>query len=91
MSENAKRRALLEKQKNGYDVMSAEELKACHEFNEDYKYFIDAAKTEREAVDYAVEAAKAAGFKPYKRGDKHKHIGRAHRFAAHRPEDVSAV
>ena len=54
MSENAKRRALLEKQKNGYDVMSAEELKACHEFNEDYKYFIDAAKTEREAVDYAV-------------------------------------
>ena len=72
MSENAKRRALLEKQKNGYDVMSAEELKACHEFNEDYKYFIDAAKTEREAVDYAVEAAKAAGFKPYKRGDKLK-------------------
>ncbi len=71
MSDKAKspRRALLEEKKSGYEVMSAEELKACHDFNEDYKYFMDAAKTEREAVDYAVEAARAAGFKPFKRGD----------------------
>ena len=71
MSDKAKspRRALLEEKKSGYEVMSAEELKICQEFNEDYKYFMDAAKTEREAVDYAVEAARAAGFKPFKRGD----------------------
>ena len=40
MSDKAKspRRALLEEKKSGYEVMSAEELKACHDFNEDYKY-----------------------------------------------------
>ena len=63
------RRALLEQPKHGWEVMDAGEREACLAFNEEYKRFIDRAKTERETVDYAVEAAEAAGFKPYKRGD----------------------
>lgn len=63
------RRALLEQPKHGWEVMDAGEREACLSFNEEYKRFIDRAKTERETVDYAVEAAEAAGFRPYKRGD----------------------
>ena len=46
------------------------------DFAEGYKDFIDAAKTEREAVDWTVQAAEAAGFtafdpaKKYSAGDK---------------------
>ena len=63
------RRALLEKAVNGYEVISDADRQACQAFNEEYKRFIDAAKTERETVDYAVAAAQAAGFCPYRRGD----------------------
>ena len=35
-------------------VMSAEEIETADRYCEDYKAFLDAAKTEREAVDYAV-------------------------------------
>ena len=63
------RRALLEKAVNGYEVISDADRQACQAFNEEYKRFIDAAKTERETVDYAVAAAQAAGFRPYRRGD----------------------
>ena len=63
------RRALLEKAVNGYEVISDADRQACQAFNEEYKRFIDAAKTERETVDYAVTAAQAAGFRPYRRGD----------------------
>ena len=63
------RRALLEKAVNGYEVISDADRQAYQAFNEEYKRFIDAAKTERETVDYAVAAAQAAGFRPYRRGD----------------------
>ena len=63
------RRALLEKAVNGYEVISDADRQACQAFNEEYKRCIDAAKTERETVDYAVAAAQAAGFRPYRRGD----------------------
>ena len=63
------RRALLEKAVNGYEVISDADRQACQAFNEEYKRFIDAAKTERETVDYAVAAAQAAGFRSYRRGD----------------------
>ena len=63
------RRALLEKAVNGYEVISDADRQACQAFHEEYKRFIDAAKTERETVDYAVAAAQAAGFRPYRRGD----------------------
>ena len=38
-------------------------------FAEPYKAFLDAAKTEREAVTVATEMAEVAGFVPYKMGD----------------------
>ncbi len=62
--------------KNGCVRVDAEEMKKADEFCEEYKNFLNQAKTEREAVIYAVEAAKIAGFteydyrKSYSAGDK---------------------
>lgn len=62
--------------KNGCRKISSEELKKADEFCEEYKNFLDHAKVEREAVSYALDAAKIAGFteydpsKTYKSGDK---------------------
>lgn len=67
---------LFDEKKNGGKTLSAAELKKVDKFAEGYKDFLNAAKTERESVDYAVAAAKAAGFVPfdpakkYKAGDK---------------------
>ncbi len=64
------------KQANAYDKMSAEERTAMHEYAKGYVDFMAKAKTERECVSYAVEAAKANGYKEYtfgqamKAGDK---------------------
>ena len=60
---------LLEKRENGYDRIDADELKICGEYNDKYKIFIDEAKTERLATDYAVSVAKKAGFRELIRGD----------------------
>ncbi len=51
--------------KNGRCLISGEELNRCDEFCEDYKNFLDAAKTEREAVDTAIEIIEAKGFVPF--------------------------
>lgn len=62
--------------KNGRCLISSEELNRCDEFCEDYKNFLDNAKTEREAVDTAVQIIEKAGFvafdknKSYSAGDK---------------------
>ena len=56
--------------------LSEEEIAQADRYCEDYKKFLDAAKTEREAVRAAVAAAEAAGFRafdrkaPLKAGDK---------------------
>lgn len=62
------------KKRNFYtDTNRAEE---AYEFSKDYVKFIDAAKTEREAVKEGIKLAENAGFKPYtfgmplKAGDK---------------------
>ena len=60
------------KKKNIYDGISAEEKKKIFDFSEEYKAFLDGAKTEREATDYAIAMVKAAGFTEYKLGDKLK-------------------
>ena len=60
------------KRKNGYDRISKSDEKACMKFAEDYKRFLDKAKTEREAVIEAVELLKKSGFTEYKRGMKLK-------------------
>lgn len=45
-------------------------LDAVEQFNKEYRAFIDSAKTERRAVEYAVSAAKARGFRELSAGEK---------------------
>lgn len=67
---------LLNDKTHGAKKAGAGEMKKADKFAEGYKDFLNQAKTERESVDYAVKAAKAAGFVPfdpthkYKAGDK---------------------
>ncbi len=62
--------------KNGYFEVDDAAVEQADAFCEDYKAFLDAAKTEREAVEYAISHAEAAGFKAfdpkqaYRPGDK---------------------
>ncbi len=63
-----RREALLDDRKNGYDLLTAEDETAMKAYCEDYKRFLDAAKTEREAVDEVVRQAQAKGFVPFTRG-----------------------
>ena len=62
---------LLNPRKNGFFKVTDEEICLADQFNEGYKAFLDAAKTERESVDYAVEAAEKYGFVPF--DPKHKY------------------
>jgi len=62
--------------KNGGKVLSADVIAACDRYCEGYKEFLDAAKTEREAVITAIAMAEKQGFVPFdphaelKPGDK---------------------
>lgn len=56
---------LITSKKNGVIRAGEEQLAKADEFCEEYKEFLDAAKTEREAVSYAVEAVEKAGFVPF--------------------------
>ena len=64
------------KPENGSKQLPIEEIAAADAYCEDYKAFLDKAKTEREAVIAAIEMAEAAGFVPFdanaplKAGDK---------------------
>ena len=71
MSENKKtlQEQLSYQKKNYYETATAEERKAIFAYAEGYKAFLDAAKTEREACDFAVNAAREKGFTEYKFGD----------------------
>ena len=62
------REALLDSGKNGAEKAGEKALKAADRFCEDYKVFLDAAKTEREAVKETVKRAKKAGFVEYEYG-----------------------
>ena len=63
---------LCEKRKNGILRTDDKVLKDSFEFCEEYKNFLNCAKTEREASAYAEEKAKANGFVPFERGMKLK-------------------
>ena len=63
--ENDVRSELFYEQKNGYDLIGTEERLVMESYCEDYKAFLDAAKTEREAVTEAVRQAEARGFVPF--------------------------
>lgn len=51
--------------KNGYDQIDAEQTGEIFAYAEGYKQFLDAARTEREAVREAIRMAEEAGFVPY--------------------------
>jgi aspartyl aminopeptidase len=59
-----RKQELFYKQKNGYDLIGLEERIACEEYCRGYMEFLDAARTEREAVRTAISLAEAAGFVP---------------------------
>ena len=64
------------KKANFYDNATEEEIKAAYDYCDGYMTYMDASKTEREAVKVSIEMAEAQGYKPYsfgmeiKAGDK---------------------
>ena len=69
MSDNSElRQNLFYEQKNGYDLIDTQERIAVENYCEDYKYFLNVSRTEREAVAEAVRQAEEAGFVPYAAG-----------------------
>lgn len=62
------REKLLYRSKNGYDALGAEERAKMERYCKDYRAFLDAAKTEREAVSYTIAKAEAAGYVPFTPG-----------------------
>lgn len=59
---------LLYKKKSVYDRNDAAVVDTAFEYAKGYKAFLDAAKTEREAVATAVKMAEEKGFRPYSLG-----------------------
>ncbi|MBE6846353.1 MAG: aminopeptidase, partial [Ruminococcus sp.] len=60
--------SLLSRKKNALLKMDENEVKKSDDFCEDYKKFLDLAKTEREAVEYTVDLLEKKGFVPFKVG-----------------------
>ena len=58
------------KKQTVYEKADEKIVKAAFEYAEDYKKYLDLAKTEREAVKRSVEMAEKFGFSEYKFGDK---------------------
>lgn len=65
--------------KNGYRLINENQEKMISIFADDYKCFLDTAKTEREAVCEAVKILKSKGFAEYKKGMKLKAGDRIYR------------
>ena len=59
-----KKNELFYQPKNGYDRIDAKERLACEDYCKGYMAYLDAARTEREAVSEAIKLAEAAGFEP---------------------------
>ena len=59
---------LLYKRKSVFDTISEEDTARVDAYCEEYKRFLDKAKTERESVAEAIRLASACGFVPYIRG-----------------------
>lgn len=58
--------------KTVYEKAGAEVVAQAYEYAKEYMAFLDAAKTEREAVAESVRMAEAAGYRPYHFGDAMK-------------------
>ena len=65
---NEIRNELFYQQKNGYDLISTDERIAVEDYSREYMSFLNAARTEREAVKLAIAQAESAGFVEYKLG-----------------------
>ena len=61
------KKKLLSTKKNGYDVLSTEELTNMETYCDSYKAFLDAGKTERLCAREAIRLAEEAGYRPYRR------------------------
>ena len=55
-------------QKNGYDTMTTQQRIDMEDYCAGYMYFLNNARTEREAVKLAIEMAEDKGFVEYKKG-----------------------
>ena len=58
------------KKKTVYEAAGETVVAEAYAYAEDYKRYLDASKTEREAVDYSIALAEEKGFRPYTLGDK---------------------
>ena len=76
----ALRESLCYTRKNGYDRIKPRDLAAMEDYCQEYKDFLDAARTEREAVRLAVRQAEAAGFVPLLPGAETRAGGRYYRI-----------
>ena len=65
---DALREGLFYSQKQGYDRIDLDERLKLEAYCEDYKAFLNASRTEREAVCEGIRQAEAVGFVPYERG-----------------------
>ena len=70
MDTNELKSNLFYSKKSVYERCGDEKAELAYKYAEGYKRFIDAAKTEREAVVEAIKMAEAAGFRSYRLGDK---------------------
>ena len=50
---------------NAYLRLEEKEIETAYDFCEDYKFFLDHSKTEREAVSTSIEIAVKNGFEPF--------------------------
>ena len=57
------------KRKNIFEEATSDKIKVMFDYAEGYKKYLDSSKTEREATDYSIEMAKAAGYTEYKLGE----------------------
>ena len=73
MSENKNNYENLTYQKKSfYEIFAENEamIDSAYAYAKDYMTYLDASKTEREAVSAAIELAEAQGYRPYRLGDK---------------------
>ena len=62
---------LMRNPKNAFLKLDEAEINTAFDYCEGYKAFLNAAKTEREAVDYTIELAISKGFKEFVPGTKY--------------------
>ena len=59
---------LLMKKRNVFEESEQSKIQTMFEYAEGYKHFLDAAKTEREAVSELISMAEKEGYLPYSFG-----------------------